>query len=71
MRYSCLPKGWNNGTVEQWNNGFLKEIIDFEYYREIDFAESSILRFIKAHSSNIPLCHYSNWDIARIEHFRY
>jgi hypothetical protein len=38
LRHEFLPHSWNNGIVERWNIGFLKDIIHFKLYRQDEFC---------------------------------
>jgi hypothetical protein len=68
----CNQLTWNNGIVEQWNNGLFKDIIHFYFIAETIVAINSTVQYpLRAigftHFSNIPLFQYSNRDTWEVQ----
>jgi len=53
--HAFLPQSWNDGILEQWNNGFSKEIIHFKLYRQNEFPYIAVSQDPFIQYSSIPV----------------
>ena len=60
-----LPKLWNNGILEYWNDGFFnKQYFPIMFFHTLIPDNKAFSHFSRTHFSVIPLFQYSNYPRA-------